>query len=254
MPKTELINGEECRYYIKGKIYISRDGNVAGMQYGVRYSKPVIKQIKIKTDDAGKYIKKPNGPRIPVDLAVMTCYCPPKPMDNKRYRINHKDGDAMNCDANNLEWVIQPYEHTDAPSINLRCYGNIVTVFKDGHVEQDGKPMTIYDSMYDSDVDLEVCIRPHIQVPKPSSIWHERVFLDNLMKIAGYIQGDDSVFMYPKILHIDYDRMNCSSDNLMWVEYNDERLVTYYARNKEDRHKRNIELNPGKSIFQTSCK
>ena len=47
MPKTELINGEECRYYIKGKIYISRDGNVAGMQYGVRYSKPVIKQIKI---------------------------------------------------------------------------------------------------------------------------------------------------------------------------------------------------------------
>ena len=254
MPKTELINGEECRYYIKGKIYISRDGNVAGMQYGVRYSKPVIKQIKIKTDDAGKYIKKPNGPRIPVDLAVMTCYCPPKPMDNKRYRINHKDGDAMNCDANNLEWVIQPYEHTDAPSINLRCYGNIVTVFKDGHVEQDGKPMTIYDSMYDSDVDLEVCIRPHIQVPRPHSIFHARVFLDDLMKIAGYIQGDDSVFMYPKILHIDYDRMNCSSDNLMWVEYNDERLVTYYARNKEDRHKRNIELNPGKSIFQTSCK
>lgn len=31
MAKTELINGEECRYFYKGKIYISRDGNVAGM-------------------------------------------------------------------------------------------------------------------------------------------------------------------------------------------------------------------------------
>ena len=248
MPKTVIIDGVSCRYFIKGRIYISRDGKVAGMKYGIKYSKPVIKQIKIKIDDAGKYIKKPNGPRVPIDLAVITCYCPPKPMANKRYRINHKDGDAMNCDASNLEWVIQPYEHTDAPSINLRCYGNIVTVFKDGHVEQDGKPMTIYDSMYDSDVDLEVCIRPHIQVPRPHSIFHARVFLDDLMKIAGYIQGDDSVFMYPEILHIDYDRMNCSSDNLMWVEGDDKRLDTYQDRKKEDRHKRNIELNPGKYI------
>ena len=248
MPKTVIIDGVSCRYFIKGRIYISRDGKVAGMKYGIKYSKPVIKQIKIKTDDAGKYIKKPNGPRVPIDLAVITCYCPPKPMDNKRYRINHKDGDAMNCDASNLEWVIQPYEHTDALSINLRCYGNIVTVFKDGHVEQDGKPMTIYDSMYDSDVDLEVWMPPHIQVPRPHSIFHARVYLSDLMEKAGYIQGDDSVLKNPKILHIDYDMMNCSSDNLMWVEGDDERLNTYYARKKEDGHKRNIELNPGEYI------
>lgn len=89
---------------------------------------------------------------------------------------------------------------------------------------------------------------PHIQVPRPNSIFHARVYLSDLMEKAGYIQGDDSVLKNPKILHIDYDMMNCSSDNLMWVEGDDERLNTYYARKKEDGHKRNIELNPGEYI------
>ena len=48
MPKTVIIDGVSCRYFIKGRIYISRDGKVAGMKYGIKYSKPVIKQIKIK--------------------------------------------------------------------------------------------------------------------------------------------------------------------------------------------------------------
>ena len=248
MPKTELINGEECRYYIKGKIYISRDGNVAGMQYGVRYSKPVIKQIKIKTDDAGKYIKKPNGPRIPVDLAVMTCYCPPKPRDGKRYIINHKDGDIMNCSANNLEWVIHHYEHTLEPSIELSCYGNKITVFKDGRVEMDGKPMMIHDSFFDSDMDLEAYIGPHICVSRPRSNYSERVNMDRIMRVAGYVQGDDAIFQNPEILHIDYDEMNWAADNLIWVEGADKRLKEYYAKRKEFCHKRNIELNPGKDV------
>ena len=34
----------------------------------------------------------------------------------------------------------------------------------------------------------------------------------------------------------------------LWVEGDDERLNTYYARKKEDGHKRNIELNPGEYI------
>ena len=248
MPKTELINGEECRYYIKGKIYISRDGNVVGMQYGVRYSKPVIKQIKIKTDDAGKYIKKSNGPRIPVDLAVMTCYCPPKLRDGKRYIINHTDGDIMNCSADNLEWVIHHYEHTLEPSIELNCYGNKITVFKDGRVEMDGKPMMIHDSMFDSDTDLEVFMGPHIAVPRSGSIYQERVYMDRIMKAAGYVQGDDAIFQHPIILHLDNDVMNWAADNLMWVESTDERLEEYEAKRKEFRHQRNIELNPGKYI------
>lgn len=248
MAKTELINGVECRYFYKGRIYVSRDGNVAGMQYGFKYSKPVIKQIKIKTDDVGKYIKKPNGPRVPIDLAVMTCYCPPMPRDGKRHIINHKDGDIMNCAADNLEWIIHHYEHTEAPSIELNCYQSRITVFKDGHVEMDGKPMTIHDSFFDSDMGLEAYIGPHICVSKPRSIYSERVNMDSIMRAAGYVQGDDAIFQDPKILHIDYDVMNWAADNLIWVEGTDERLKEYHAKSKEFGHQRNIELNPGKDV------
>jgi hypothetical protein len=178
----------------------------------------------------------------------MTCYCPPKPRDGKRYIINHKDGDIMNCSADNLEWVIHHYEHTLEPSVVLNCYGNRITVFKDGRVEMDGKPMMIHDSFFDSDMDLEAYIGPHICVSRPRSNYSERVNMDRIMRAAGYVQGDDAIFQNPEILHIDYDEMNWAADNLIWVEGADKRLKEYYAKRKEFCHKRNIELNPGKDV------
>lgn len=35
----------------------------------------------------------------------------------------------------------------------------------------------------------------------------------------------------------------------MWVEYDDERFKSYQLKKKEDKHKRNVELNPGKELY-----
>ena len=242
-PKKATINGVECRYYYAGKIYVSRDGTVAGALRSTG-----IKPVSIIVDDGEKYAKVNKNKLVAIEQAVMKCYCPPKPVDTKRYCISHKDGDKLNCDADNLEWAIDHYEHTTDPSIDLRCLGKKITVFKDGHVEQDGKPVTIHDSWYDSDVDLEVSYGPHIKMAEPKSLYYLNYTLDEIMKVAGYVQGDDMIFDSPQILHIDNDMMNCSADNLMWVDASDSRYKAYESKRKADMHQRTVELNPGRHI------
>ena len=243
MIKTAEINGILCRYYFTGKVYVSKDGTTAGVPNN-RWGG--YRQLSIVEDEGRKYIKVNKNKSVRLDWAVMRCFGPPMPVDSKKYMINHKDGDLLNCDASNLEWVIQPYKHTAEDSVDIPRYD--ITVFKDGHVEQDGKVMAINDSMYVEDLDLKVCIHPHINVPKPRSIYYQRIFIDDLMNRAGYVQGDDSVFRFPTILHIDYDMTNCAADNLLWVEFDDTRLNEYQSRIKEDKHKRNVELNPRKPL------
>lgn len=246
MIKTAEINGTLCRYYFAGKVYVSKDGTVAGVPNN-RWGG--YRQLNIIDDRGRKFIKVNKNKSIRLDLAVMRCFGSPMPVDGKRYMINHKDGDGLNCDVNNLEWAIHHYEHTAEDSIVLNCCGNRITAFKDGHIEMDGKTMMVHDSLYDPDIELEVCIDPHIAVSRPRSIYHERVDIDKIMNVAGYIQGDDMILSCPQILHIDNDWKNFSSDNLMWVEYDDERFKSYQLKKKEDKHKRNVELNPGKELY-----
>ena len=245
MIKTIKIQEVWCRHYIAGCVYVSKDGTVAGVS---AYKGKGCKPVEIIEEDGRKYIKVSKQKLVPLDEAVITCYCPPKPKDGKRYTINHKNGDLLNCNASNLEWVLQKYEHTTDESIDLRYCGSIITVFKDGHVEQDGKPMKIYDSMDSEDLDLEVCIGPHIYLPDPHSIYHKSFFIDQLMSVAGYVQGDDSVLRFPSILHIDNDMTNCAADNLLWVEQDDPRMKKYESCMKQYKHKRNVELNPNKKL------
>lgn len=243
MIKTAEINGILCRYYFAGKVYVSKDGTVAGIP---NYRWGGYKQLSIIEDEGRKYIKVNKNKSVRLDLAVMRCFGPPMPVDSKRYMINHKDGDLLNCDVNNLEWVIQHYEHTVDESIDLRCCGKIITVFKDGHVEMDGKTLDVYDDIGSRDLDLLVAIDPYIVVHGKKNSGH--FTMDKIMDVAGYIQGDDMILSYPQILHIDNDWKNFSSNNLMWVEYDDERFKTYQLKMKEDKHKRNVELNPRKPL------
>ena len=245
MIKTYCINGTWCRYYIAGDVYVSKDGTVAGKP---AYKGKGCKPLSIIEDGGKKYIQVTKKKWVLLDLAVIKCFGPPMPVDSKRYMINHKDGNLLNCDVNNLEWAIHHYEHTAEDSIVLNCCGNRITAFKDGHIEMDGKTMMVHDSLYDPDIELEVCIDPHIAVSRPRSIYHEHINIDKIMEVAGYIQGDDMILSCPQILHIDNDWKNFSSDNLMWVEYDDERFKSYQLKKKEDKHKRNVELNPGQVL------
>ena len=243
MIKTYCINGTWCRYYIAGDVYVSKDGTVAGKP---AYKGKGCKPLSIIEDGGKKYIQVTKKKWVPLDLAVIKCFGKPKPLDSKRYMINHKDGDALNCDITNLEWVIQHYEHTVDESIDLRCCGKKITVFKDGHVEMDGKTLDVYDDIGSRDLDLLVAIDPYIVVHGEKNSGH--FTMDKIMDVAGYVQGDDMILSYPQILHIDNDWKNFSSDNLMWVEYDDERFKTYQLKMKEDKHKRNVELNPRKPL------
>lgn len=246
MIKTAEINGTLCRYYFAGKVYVSKDGTVAGVPNN-RWGG--YRQLNIIDNEGRKFIKVNKNKSVRLDLAVMRCFGPPMPVDSKRYMINHKDGNLLNCDVNNLEWAIHHYEHTAEDSIVLNCCGNRITAFKDGHIEMDGKTMMVHDSLYDPDIELEVCIDPHIAVSRPRSIYHERVHIDKIMNVAGYIQGDDMIYDHPVILHKDYDWKNFASDNLEWVDSLNEEYNKYMIQKKEDKHQRNVELNPGKKLY-----
>jgi hypothetical protein len=73
--------------------------------------------------------------------------------------------------------------------------------------------------------------------------------VEKIMKSAGFVNGDDALFKNPVILHRDFDRLNFSADNLEWVENTDQRYIDYQAKKDADRHQRNVELNPGKTLL-----
>lgn len=75
-----------------------------------------------------------------------------------------------------------------------------------------------------------------------------RLFMDDLMDAAGYVNGEKFSLKSPVILHKDYNPTNFDSSNLEWVESTDTRYIEYQKMVEEWKHQRNIELNPGKPL------
>lgn len=238
MAKEIIINGKPYRYYIAGRIYVAEDGLEAYKSDNTG----TIKRLYVQTKPNGyKYILDGKN-LISMAGAVITCFCPPKPNDGKKYFIEHIDGNPSNCNKRNLKWSLQHYQQTTAESVKLKRGTDEIIVKQDGTILLNGQKETICDYQYDSDINLHDCIRPHI---KTGVLSNKRVFIDDLMDVAGYVQGDDAILNNPVILHRDYDRMNFSSNNLEWVESTDIEYQKYMEKQKNDIHKRRIELNPG---------
>ena len=252
MAKDTIIYGKRCRWYKACYAWVSDDGTLVVVpDKNNKWNPSGKKKIAITTDQDGKKIANGlYGYVIDVAKAVIVCFCPPKPQDGKKYLISHKDGNIGNCHYQNLAWVRYHYQHATTDTVKLSCNGTTLEVGKDGSVKMDSKTAKVYDSFYDSDVDLEVCSSgPFIYVPrKKGSIYDERVFIDDLMCEAGYVQGDDADLQYPVILHKDNDYMNCSSDNLEFVEFKDERYKAFLEQCIKDKHEKTVEKNPGKQI------
>lgn len=243
MAKTTIIEGKNFRWYADGAIWVSEDGTEAYQPGKIKGTK---QKMIVKIDKDGyKHVKHTWGHIVGIAKAVVTCFCVPKPNDGKRYVINHKDGNISNCHRYNLEWKLDHYNPTTADSIPLKYGKEKFTVKKDGTVWIKGKQEKVYDYIYDPDVDLHACISPHLKFGQMNEI---HVDMDEIMKKAGYVNGDDAVLNHPVILHRDHDRMNFASDNLEWVESDDPRYIAYLAKSRVAVHNRDVELNPGRSL------
>ncbi len=246
MAKEITIKGRPCRWYIDGGIWVTSDGTFAARPTFVKGKKKVE---KIQMDSQGKYVYNVYGHRVSISLAVITCFCPPPPETlTGRIIIKHIDGNLMNCDKSNLMWEEYHYQYNPDPTATIDWDGHLLTIHQDGRIFEGKDEQFICDSIGDADLDLINCITPHLALPKRDDWSSEHVHVDDLMKWAGYVHGDDEGMSNPVILHRDYDWMNFDSSNLEWVEISDPRYHEYMRKVKETIHRRRIEMNPGKVL------
>ena len=120
MVQEKTINGKLCRMYYKKEVWVSEDGEYAGIEK----KDGTITELPIKTDKFGnKYVaiskiksvglggrvKYVTPSYVRIDYAVCTVFHGKKPNDGKPYYPAHKDGDKANCSRTNLEWKRTPY-------------------------------------------------------------------------------------------------------------------------------------------------
>lgn len=255
MVQEKIINGKLCRMYYKKEVWVSEDGEYAGIEK----KDGTITELPIKTDKFcnqyvaisriksigfGGRVRYGTPTYVRIDYAVCTAFHGKMPNDGKPYYPAHKDGNKANCSRTNLEWKRQPYVFNKNDSEVIERNGTKVTVYKDGRVKQKGKFLTMGDHIYDADTDLHVVIRPfvYVNVKKPTQ---EHWSLDDLMDEAKFVHGDKYSFNHPVILHRDYDWKNFNSDNLEFVESNNPEYIKYQAKIAEEHNKRVPEINKG---------
>ena len=245
MATDHIIYGKRCRWNRRYYVWVSDTGTlVMASDKNNPFNLSGKKSLYIKTDYNGnKVAAHPYGYVVYIAAAVMECFCPPPPSDGMRYMISHRDGNKLNCYYRNLEWVPYHYNHATTSTVKLKHNKHTLEVMKDGSVRIKNKKSTVYVSFFDPDMDLMAVVSPHIYLPNG-----DRVYLDDIMKDAGYIQGDDAVLSKPVILHRDEDWMNFSSDNLEWVEATDPRYCSYKERRDKVMHEECVRINPGKEV------
>ncbi len=250
MAKDHIIYGKRCRWNRRYYAWVSDTGTlVLASDKDNPFNPTGMKSLYIKTDYSGnKVAAHPYGYEVYIAEAVMECFCPPQPSNGKRYMINHRDGNKLNCYYRNLEWVPYHYTHATTSTVKLSCHKHTLEVGMDGSVKIDKKKASLHYSFFDPDMGLEAVVDPHICVPREHSIYDDRVYMDDIMKDAGYIQGDDAILSKPVILHRDEDWMNFSSDNLEWVEETDPRYCSYMEKQRKIMHEECIRINPGRHV------
>ena len=176
----------------------------------------------------GPYLKE-LGDNKSLDEVVISLFGTPYPRDGKRYMINHKDGNWMNCDYQNLEWIPYHYRSSAAPKEILFYEGELYEVAPTGIVMKNHATIPVCDYYYNSqDGGQELYLEPHIDLGLYT------LDMENIMEAAGYVQGDDSILQSPAILHRDGDYKNFKSENLEWVEETDSRYIRYLQRKKQE--------------------
>lgn len=248
MPIEKNFKGKYCRNYAKKGIWVSRDGDLAGyLAQGTDswgYTIPKFHQLRIRHDDCHKFVVHPWYGQVSIPKAVITCYCPPVPNDNKKYTIGYKDGNIQNCNASNLEWVEYHYRKSTANSVTLAYGSYLVKAAMDGSVKVGGKKTTpVENGHFDPDMGLYFPGRTMV-----FSVGSKYIPGDTIMDNAGYVNGDDAVLADPVILHRDFDWSNFASDNLEWVESSDKRYLEYQHQILIERQAISDKMNAGENL------
>ena len=216
MATEKTIKGKRSRYYNDGYIWVSTDGTVVA----AKQKNGSWKYFAIRTDDNGEKFVETRYKTIYIKKAVFTCFCYCD--DPNKTQSWYKDGNPANLHYNNLELkqLQQVTEHTGAASVKL---SNGLKITSKGEVFYGKNKEYISDCIGDADTDLMRCIDPYVSNPKGRG----KLWMDDLMDIAGYVEGEKYILGNPRVLHKDYNPTNFDSSNLEWVEAIDPRYIEY---------------------------
>lgn len=200
-------------------------------------------QMQFKTDkDGNRVIFTHDHGYLRVDELVATCFWgTPK---GKRNFVIHLDKKKEHCWKNNLKWATA-YEYgefyKDDPEVNTpdgyRLVRKGLWVSKEGQVkDEEGNILIISNTLFDPDMDADRAVFPYV------SYKGKHISVVELMEEA-YLPLTYSFFS-PHILHKDNDYMNCSLDNLVWVDSDDPAYQEFGEITSKTIKKLNEELLP----------
>ena len=258
MIKERIIEGRRCREckidndHYGVPIWIADTGDYAAYSDG---NEGVYSQCQIFRDYGGPFVidrrNIRDSEKVYLESIVMSCFGDPSQVFKMKrswrvQMINHKDGNWMNCDYQNLE--IAPYHYRNATSDRVTLYkaGAFLEVFSNGTIRVDGIELPILDWEYGSISFME----EHYHIVDPFVVINgEQIWVERIMEEAGYVQGDDAGMKERAILHRDENYMNFASDNLKWVKKKDPRYDYYINVLKEVKEEREMMLNGGRQYL-----
>ncbi len=237
MRTEKIIEGRRCRlysselnymgdYYSDKKFWIADTGDFVVCEGD---NEDELIPCDIECSRSGPFIEEMSYEGY-LDSIVMALFGPPQPKWDRHPRhlpmINHKDGNWMNCNINNLEWVPYHYRHSTAIKeiVDVGRGGDgLYEVYSTGKVKKDGIDLQTNTEIYtpflmNEPRYLSLCIK---------TSYGGSILVEELMSAAGYVQGDDANLKHPVILHRDGDYMNVDANNLEWVEDNEPRYIRY---------------------------
>lgn len=247
---------EDLRKYWANHTFISNDGLHVERDYmdkGV--TKTYEPTIYLDRTSQRNCIELKKYGVVYLDEMVITCYCPPKPKDGKRYVVHHKDWNFENDHKNNLEWVEETPEYLAQRAAKMKEYLRVKRLQwykhrkisvdeKRGIIKQDGQVVTIYNSFSDRDLDYLF----HTTTPKVDYTYtvkyansgqtrYETASLevDKVMADFGLVFGNKDNLTEPVILHVNHDFLDFTPYNLIWCEKSDPDYIEYRKKAWEDK-------------------
>ena len=254
---------EFMREFRANHTFVSNDGLHVERDYmdnGVK--KTYEPKIYLDGNSQRNFIELKNYGVANIDEMVITCYCPPKPKDGKRYVVHHKDWNFGNDHKNNLEWVEETPEYLAARAEKMKEYLHAkklqwykqhkITVDKNGVIRQYGEVLRIYNSFFDSDLGyLFHTITPKVNYTykvKYSNSGQTRyesasLIVDEILADFGLVLVNKDNLTEPVILHINHDFLDFTPYNLIWCENSDPDYIEYRKKAREEKLAQDKESN-----------